>query len=892
MKGACCLYWSGLIAFGPVTGAVRIAERGAPVAVILVRDTGVDQRLSVARRLRDRLREATGAVLPIRQFSESPGGPCVILGTVSDFPKRADAFQMRNLGPEGTVVRSRDNRLWVLGNSERALEHAVFAFLETIGFRWFFPDPVWTVVPHVPDLDVQIDLRQAPAFAFRRIWYGWGPRTPKLRADYDAWFRRNRQAGAFGVHCSHSYAWHIPRREFKEHPEWFALVDGKRKPTQLCVTNPEVRARVIRHTLEIFRQTPQRNMVSVEPNDGGGYCRCPECRALGSESDQVFFLANTVARALRREFPDKWVGLYAYAGHAEPPSFPIEPGVYVQVTTGFRYTKLSFDEQVKAFRDLGARVGVYDYFSVYPWDWDLPGAAKAGRPRRLAVAIRHYNELGLTTYSAESSCNWGPNGPGYWMAAHLMWEPAQDPGALLEDFYSRAFGHAADPMRRLYERWGRGERFSARTLKLALLDLREARAADNPPAVQVRLDRVAMYLHWLRLWLDYDHSARWNQWGKLVVSPPEEIIRRARECVVYARRIMDTGMIHSWPALRSSWFDRRFAALKKIDGFEFKKTTNAWKEERTDIPGPGEVARDFVSDLDRFRDLPVVEIEGRVFTGRLVPLRDRLPGTVAAWGDKPRSPLFVESGTHWFIGRAGEVLDLGYRPFDKGHTVDCRWTLRDAGGKPVARGRVKAAKGKSAAVRVTLPESGLYAFDPGTGYWHAAQIDGFDDRPLVVWAGRADRPGVPRRVPLRLWLPRPGQPLYFFVPRGTRHFVIGIVSGGDPFTTVRLRTADGMVVLDDNVLAGSEVSVIVEGDRREYGAESAMANNSIVPGHETSVTVPNGADGGIWSIELSSLRCIVELYDVPPWLARHPAALMAPEDAIQSPSRKARGATD
>ncbi|NOY80958.1 MAG: DUF4838 domain-containing protein [Kiritimatiellaeota bacterium] len=882
MRSACCLLWPGLTAFGLAAGGVPIARHGAPAAVIRVRNTELDQRMSAARELRDCLREATGALLPIQPFSESARGPCVVLGTASDFPKRAGAFQMRELGTEGIVVRSQGGRVWILGNSERALGHAVFGFLEAVGFRWFFPDPVWTVVPRVPNLDVRVDLRQAPAFAHRRIWYGWGPRTPKLRTDYDAWFRHNRQSGAFGVHCSHSYAWHIPRREFKEHPDWFALVKGKRQPSQLCVSNPEVQARIVRHALEVFRREPQRNMVSVEPNDGSGYCQCPKCRALGSESDQAFSLANIVARGVRREFPEKWVGMYAYAGHAEPPRFPIAPGVYVQITTGFRYTKLSFDAQVKAFRDLGARVGVYDYFSVYPWDWDLPGAAKAGRPVQLAVALRHYSELGLSTYSAESSCNWGPNGPGYWMAAHLMWDPAQDPRALLQDFYSRAFGQAAKPMQRLYERWGRGERFSLRTLKLALLDLKEAYAAEASPAVRARLDRVAMYLHWLRLWGDYDRSARWNQWGKLVVSPPEEITRRARECIVFARRIMDTGMIHAWPALHSSWFARRFAALKRIDGFEFKKTTAAWKKERTDIPGPTEVAADFTSDLQRFRDLPAVEITGRVFSGRLAPLRDRLPGAVAAWGEPPRSPLFVESGTHWFAGKAGEVLDLEYRPFDGGHTIDCRWTLRDADGKTMANGHAKAAKGKSVAVRVPLSKSGLYAFDPGTGYWHAAQIGGIDGRPLVVWAGRADRPGKPRRTPLRLWLPRRGAPLYFFVPKGTRHFVIGIVSGGDPFTSIRLRTADGKTVLDEKVLAGSEVSIIVERDRREYGAESAIANHTVVPGHEASVTVPTGADGAIWSIELSSLRCIVELYDVPPWLARQPAELMAPEDALAS----------
>jgi len=871
---ACLILAAGCSTVRPV----RIASAGKPLCRVLIPQRQAEALDPVAQELRAELRKATGASLPLAQVSALPESPAVVLGTADVFPGRAAAFGLNRLGPEGIAVCSEGGRLWLLGNSPTAVRHAVYTFLEHIGFRWYFPDPVWTVVPERPDLTVRLRLVTEPAFAWRRIWYGWGPRTPKLRRDYDAWMRRNRQFGTFRVDCGHAWARYVPPRLFSEHPDWFALVKGKRKPPQLCVSNPEMQQKFTDGVLALLRKHPDRMMVSVEPNDGGGYCECPKCRALGAASDQVFYLANIAARAVRAEFPGKWVGLYAYAYHADPPHFRLEPNVYVQVTTGFRYTKLSFDEQVRAFRELGARLGVYDYFSVYPWDWDLPGAARAGRVHLLANAIRHYHDLGLTTYTAESSCNWGPNGPGYWIAAHLMWDPDRDSHALLRDFCEHAFRRAADPMRRLYERWSRGERFSPRTLKLALLDLQSAYRAESAPEVRARLDRVAMYLHWLRLWLDYDQSSRRNQWNRLVVAPPEQIIERARRCVVFTRRIMDTGLIHAWPMLYTNWFDRRFGALKRIQDFDFAKVTASWKKERTDIPASEETAELFQDDLRRFADLPVVEISGIEWSGPLVPLRERAPHAVRAWGNPPGSPLFVETGEHLFTGRAGETITLTWQPFDKGHTIDCRWTLR-RNGEIVASGRVQAEKGKAASTRLRLPADGLYSFDPGTGFWHAAQIR-FGPRPLVVRAARADMPGRPKKTPLRLWLPRTGQPLYFYVPKGVRHFVIGIVSGGDPWTRLRVRTADGTTVLDERVLAGSEVSVIVEADRQKYGAASAMANNCVLPAAERAVVVPAGRDGQVWSLELSSLRCIVELYDVPPFLARHPSELLVPANAV------------
>ena len=66
---------------------------------------------------------------------------------------------------------------------------------------------------------------------------------------------------------------------------------------------------------------------------------------------------------------------------------------------------------------------------------------------------------------------------------------------------------------------------------------------------------------------------------------------KARAAIVYANRLTDTGLIHVHPTLYTDWFERRFQALKRIEGFDLKQT-DAWKKERSDIPTTEEVARD------------------------------------------------------------------------------------------------------------------------------------------------------------------------------------------------------------------------------------------------------------------------------------------------------------
>lgn len=839
-----------------------LANEGTPVCSIVISPQASPVERHAAAELQHWLQEITTAEFPL---TDGLTAHAIVLGTWDHWQNVAGSARCPPTQPEGYRILSDGARLWIMGRGDLAVQHAVYDLLESLGCRWFFPDPVWTVVPRQRNLVVNIDRTVVPAFGYRRIWYGWGPRTDKLAQDYQVWLEHNRQLGSFQVACGHSYDGHIPAQEFQAHPEWFSLVNGQRQPFQLCTSHPEVQRRVIEHVLETFRKNPQLNMVSVEPNDGDRYCECDNCQKLGTPSDRVFHLANVVAEAVRKEFPDKWVGLYAYAGHSEPPHFGLNPGVYVQVTTGFRYTKLSFEEQVAAFRKLGATVGVYDYFSVYPWDWDLPGAAKAGRTFELAAAIRHYHELGLTTYDAESSCNWGPNGLGYWIAAHLMWDPALNPESLLADFCEKAFGEAAPQVAQIYRRWAKGERFSRRNLKLALLDLKNAYGTVRDDATRVRLDHLAMYLHWLCLWSDYEHAARWNQWGHLAVAPPEEVRSRAKAFLAYTRRIMDTGLVHAFPALYTEWLNQRMAGLGKVPGFQWEEVKQ-WID-KTDIPGPQEVAQAFAEDLAALADLAAVEIAGRTFASELVPLAEHEPEIVTAWGDVASTNIAVESGNLVFFAEREEQVRIDYRPFDAGHTIDCHWRLFPwpaADSDKISEGQLRADKGQPATIQLAIPHKGLWLFEPGTDYWRAAVL-GFDSRPASFWAGRADGPG-PQGRPFRLWRPQLDQPLFFYVPAETRSFVVGIVEGGDPFTTLQIKNAQGEVICEAKLLPGDQVSV----DWAKRASRDQSGTGAV------------RIRGEVLSLALDSLRCVVELYDVPPYLARQPRELLVPQDALRN----------
>lgn len=827
---------------------VALAREGEARLPVVVGEDASQQVREAAAELAEYLEAISGAAFTVEPGDGTRG---IAVGGAADFPAlEAEAWFEDDAHPaasEAYRLRSHEAGVHVIGASDLGAQHAAYGLLAELGCRWYFPDPVWWVVPEQRELSIGLDVTRRPAFAWRRIWYGHGTHPGKIREDYHNWQRKNGQFGSLRVHTSHSYHRHLPRSLFDEHPELFALVEGERQPTQPCFSNPEVRRRVIENVLAAFADDPERDMVSVDPNDNVDHCECEDCLAMGSVSDRAFGMANEVARVVREEHPGKRIGILAYSAHSEPPSMELEPNVHVHVTTAFRRTDLSFAEQVRAFQALGASVGTSNHISVYAWDMDIPGDALAGRVYTLADRIKEFAELGLTTYSAESGCNWGPNGLGYWMVSQLLWNPSRDPHALADDFYHGAFGDAAEPASRIYERWATGERFTPRGLTLALRDLDEAYDATDEPAVLDRLDRLAMYLHFLRLHEDYRQAVRDD-------ASEEAIINAAREVVIHARRIGETGMIHLRGMFNQRRLAQRFRALLALDGFE-RERLDAWAETAYDPPGREEVAAMRADDLERFAHRDPVDIADRTYTGDLVRLTAHRSEAVAAWGEAPRASLGLESGELFFTGEAGEHLELTLEPLHN-HTVEGTWTLRAVEtDETVATGELDAGERNVAqSFEVTLPEAGVYALEPGTGYWSASEVRGLGERPRSVWAGRGRAPDEPRRPGFRPWRPQPDEPFYFYVPEGMETFVIGI-AGGRPRAepSVELRTDDGTVVFT------------TDGDMR---------------GEDVSVRVPEGADGRVWRIGVSSLRCVVELYDLPPYVAAHPAELLVPAEAV------------
>jgi hypothetical protein len=822
---AACLTAFGLFLGGADPGHAQtkglpLATGGKALQPVVISTRATQRTSDAAQELARYLERMTGARFEVTTGDGSAG---IVLGTIDEFPDKTltDALKVRELGDgkEAFAIRTDDKRLRLLGATDLGASHAAFRFLESLGCRWFFPAPVWEVVPRRPTLTASLQETSRPAILSRRIWWNYGffdPKENRCRRDYEGWARHNRMAASFDISCGHAWQEIIRQNRdlFAKHPEYLALTKGKRQGDQLCVSNPEVRRLVVDFALQELARRPERGMVSLETSDDDRQCECEACRRLGSVSDRAFGLADEAAREIQKRYPGKMVGMLAYNDHCEPPSRALGPNVYVALATAFIRGRFSFPELLELWPRKARNIGIREYFSVWAWDFDLPPGGRAANLKYLRERLPQYAALGARSVDCEADNSWGLQGLGYYVGNRLMWDPKADVNALLTDFYLQAFGPAAAVMRRYYERFDGGKEplVGEHLFALALRDLDEAaKLARERPDVLARLDHLKYYLHYVRLRWDHDRTR--DKSAKRALS-------LAGITHVYRTRY---SYMNDWQTISRTWAERGAREFGE-PSWSYRKP-DAWPWLGAEPYTRAETDKLFRDDLARFPVRAVTEV---AFSTALLPtgFRTRKPALLTAR---------LRHGGHFgLLSRAGEPLEVIITPgliAAYRDRADLRYTITDAAGKVRAQGRLPQ-DGKEHPVRAAVGQAGVYWLeveDQSVGW----EIKAAPGRPVVYALQKGKRTEAMGHL----------RPLFFYVPRGTRQ--LHIFWQGEPHE---------VCLPNGKVLAQLKVNGTIQ-----------------------TLPVPPGADGQVWSFKgLPPGR--LWLMNAPNYLAASPDALLVPRE--------------
>ena len=813
--------------------SVKLSLGGVAKMPIVISSQASVRTQTMANTLADYLSRMGGASFVVESGTGQIG---IALGVATDFPVLGLAAQFAPADPllrENYLLLSHAAGLQVIGATDLAVEHAAWDLLYRLGYRQFFPGVTWEVVPSPADLAIAVDTFEQPDFHTRLIWYGYGTWVYNVQ-PYAEWNARNRAGRTFGLQTAHMYQSLIRSQEYlftNSHPEYLALVDGERTRvgSKLCISNPDLRALAVDFVLERLRKDPSQDCVSAEPADGGGWCECANCAALGSISDRVVILANQIARAVWSEFPGKQVGLLAYNEHCTPPSIEVEPNVIVKVQTSFIKGGLKFDDIMAGWKARGARLGVGDYYSVWQSDFSRPANQTGSNLAHIQESIPRFHRQGARFFMTESSDLWGAIGLGHYLAARMIWDvgEADNMDALINDFLSRAFGPASQPMesffRIIYRFTEKDYRPLIRTDMLARLyrNLAEARqlAADDPEAV-ARIDDLLLFTHYEELYQRYSAAS-----GEARQVAIERLMR-------HTWRMRKTMMVHAKPFF--THFANRDSTITNPPPEVYQDETPFSEQEKQDM---------LTNGIANYEPIEM-GFEPVSFSDELVPA----------------TPLELPT-----------VADGNYNNTTAPPGSQIFYTWRDAGDPAyfdliVSGGHIESYQSFSSPVQVSLFANGntdvgaVVAYDdsvPGdrivelpvrlnTTFEGLHSIEVFPpSNRAKVWAADHYMPltmpsGFENYNQLTYWS------LYFYVPKGTA-IVGGYSTAG---TRGSIRDSAGNVL---HLFAGTGDSFF-------------------------AVEVPAGQDGKLWKFH--DCRGRKALMTVPPWVACNAESLLLPREVV------------
>ena len=422
---------------------------------------GAEERLA-AEELQEHLRRISGASLEIVPQGSPLGNRLPIhVGSAADREMDATIRQHGN-DPCAFTLMVDDDSISIRGLSPAGTLNGAYELLEQLGVRWFMPGELGTVIPRMRTVALKQQVTtQTPSFPARHL-QGVGA------AD---WERRMRLGGPY-FPASHG----VPglghggsEQLFQEHPEYFALIDGDRKPRQLCVSNPAVLKIAVNATKEYFRVNPEADIMGIGANDGRGFCECAECAALDggdydpfghfpSMTDRYVWFFNHVLEGIEDEFPHKRLGFYAYSVYNRPPVKVKPDSRLVPAVALITLCRLhgmanpvcpekSYEQSI--IRQWGKLVPEV-YYRGYWFNLADPGLPFF-MIDRVSREVPLGKELGIAGWRVESPYEWAASAPSRYIACKLMWDDTADADLLLRDFHEKFFGPAAGSMQQYIE---------------------------------------------------------------------------------------------------------------------------------------------------------------------------------------------------------------------------------------------------------------------------------------------------------------------------------------------------------------------------------------------------------------------------------------------------------
>ena len=453
---------------------LTVAENGKSTyrIVVLKGDNEKINRFNLiaAEELHKSIKEATGASLSV-SYQAQPDTPSIFIGYGAEVEQAGiDSSTFKkwtyviNSDAKNIYLTGYDKSRYPLETSKYYNQYYLGSVKAVLEFSKKFCGTSYVLPGENGKFVAKMDKITVPAnFNFTQtpqIQYCFG-RSKGMTYDLANNFYSAISYGCYGGH-SHDKA--VPAdKYFQEHPEYFALLNGKRtahatKP-QHCFSNPQVRELIYQELLE--HTDKGYDWVQLAQSDGFLACECDNCRNLygiqstltGKEArkdptwgEKIWIMHIDMAKRFAKDRPGKKLVILAYGPTKAPPKsikkFP--ENVIVELCN-------NSPEDFAQWNQTDVPGGFVTY--IYNWGYyHAEGFTPKRTPQFCQEQLKLFTQNNVRgIYRCGGGEELGLEGPVYYIYGQLLTNPNADINDIADKYYKNAFGKAYSQMKSFFD---------------------------------------------------------------------------------------------------------------------------------------------------------------------------------------------------------------------------------------------------------------------------------------------------------------------------------------------------------------------------------------------------------------------------------------------------------
>ena len=370
----------------------------------------------------------------------------------SSFPKGFEKHltqgfikKKQQLISDGFIISvQNENILIVSGGKKGSLYGGIHLLEKYFGCRMYAPNVEF--IPKKSNLSLPILCDADMPVNTIRIVNGV---LTQQNEEYRNWQRLNDHNEEFAKgYYVHTFNRLVPwETHFEVHPEYFALMGGKRLIDQLCLTNPDVYNLTIKKLKAEMAEQPNKMLWSVSQGDNFSYCQCDKCAKIisdeGSPAGPIIHFVNKVAA----EFPNKTISTLAYQYSRKAPKL-VKPADNVQImlcTIELNRSKsIEEDSRSQSFLKDITDWGKISR-NIYLWDYTVNFSHHISpfpNLQTLQPNIQFFVKNNVNAHFQQTNTDIGHEFSELkaYLIARLLWNPKVNVDAITTDFLNGFYG--------------------------------------------------------------------------------------------------------------------------------------------------------------------------------------------------------------------------------------------------------------------------------------------------------------------------------------------------------------------------------------------------------------------------------------------------------------------